>query len=108
MGKDRQGHRSIANGKNGELLLKGVISCCSKDRPLIQADQVVTLGETGRHMCEGEFESLKAIFAVSPNFVPKPHAWGKYYKENPETYFLLTEFRDVGQQVRTIPLISFG
>lgn len=61
---------------------------------------MVTLGKTGRHMCEGEFESLKAIYAVSPDFVPKPYAWGKYHKNDPETYFLLAEFRDVGQQVR--------
>jgi protein-ribulosamine 3-kinase len=52
-------------------------------------------------MCEGEFESLKAVHAVSPDFVPKPYAWGKYCVpalENVETYFLLVEFRDVGQQ----------
>lgn len=50
-------------------------------------------------MCEGEFESLKAIYAVSPSFVPKPYAWGKYKQDEPETYFLLAEFRDVGEQV---------
>ncbi|KAI9774251.1 MAG: hypothetical protein M1839_001753 [Geoglossum umbratile] len=60
--------------------------------------KVVALGETGRHMCEGEFESLKAIYAVSPSFVPKPYAWGKYSQEGPDTYFLLAEFRDVGEQ----------
>ena len=64
--------------------------------------KVMTLGRTGRHMCEGEFESLKAIHAVSPNFVPKPYAWGKYLQEKQETYFLLTEFRDVGEQVSLI------
>lgn len=52
-------------------------------------------------MCEGEFESLKAIHAVSPGFVPQPYSWGKYTQEDPETYFLLAEFRDVGKQVRT-------
>lgn len=57
------------------------------------------MGDTGRYMCEGEFESLKAIYAVSPGFVPKPFAWGRYRCENPETYYLLTEFRDVGEQV---------
>jgi protein-ribulosamine 3-kinase len=54
-------------------------------------------------MCEGEFESLKAIYAVSPDFVPKPYSWGKYNQtdiENPAIYFLLAEFRNVGQQVR--------
>lgn len=63
--------------------------------------QVVTLGNTGKHMCEGEYESLKAMHAVSPGFVPEPYAWGKYAQEDSETYFLLAEFRDVGKQVRT-------
>ena len=53
-------------------------------------------------MCEGEFESLKAIHAVTPDFVPKPYAWGKYRQEDPETYFLLAEFREVGKQVRAV------
>ena len=51
-------------------------------------------------MCQGEFESLKAIHAVVPGFVPEPYAWGKYAQENPTTYFLLAAFRDVGMQVR--------
>ena len=51
-------------------------------------------------MCEGEFESLKAIHAVSPSFVPQPYAWGRCRREDSETYFLLAEFRDVGEQVR--------
>ncbi|KAI9688768.1 MAG: hypothetical protein M1822_001125 [Bathelium mastoideum] len=49
-------------------------------------------------MCEGEYESLKAIHAVSPSFVPEPYAWGRCRQEDPETYFLLVEFRDVGEQ----------
>ena len=53
-------------------------------------------------MCEGEFESLKAIHAVTPDFVPKPYAWGKYRQDDPETYFLLAEFREVGKQVRAV------
>ena len=53
-------------------------------------------------MCEGEFESLKAIYAVCPGFVPKPYAWGKYQQEDPETYFLLAQFRDVGKQVGAV------
>ena len=51
-------------------------------------------------MCEGEYESLKAIYEVSPGFVPEPYAWGRYTEPDPETYFLLAEFRDVGKQVR--------
>lgn len=53
-------------------------------------------------MCEGEYESLKAIYAVSPGFVPQPFAWGKYAQEGPEVYFLLAEFRDVGEQVKPL------
>ncbi|KAL8893831.1 MAG: hypothetical protein Q9192_004879, partial [Flavoplaca navasiana] len=60
--------------------------------------KVVTLGSTGRSMCEGEYESLKEIYQVSPDFVPKPFAWGRYREPQPEIYFLLAEFRDVGDQ----------
>jgi len=59
--------------------------------------KVVTLGKIGRHMCEGEYESLKAIYAISPSFVPQPYAWGKLEGAD-ETYFLLAAFRDVGEQ----------
>ena len=55
-------------------------------------------------MCEREFESLKAIHAVSPGFVPEPYAWGKYAEEDPETYFLLVEFRDIGKQVSALTI----
>lgn len=50
-------------------------------------------------MCEGEFESLKAVNAASPGFAPMPYAWGKV---GDETCFLLMEFRkiDKDQQVR--------
>ncbi|KAI4268567.1 MAG: hypothetical protein LQ337_007766 [Flavoplaca oasis] len=49
-------------------------------------------------MCEGEYESLKEIYQVSPDFVPKPFAWGRYREPQPEIYFLLTQFRDIGDQ----------
>ncbi|KAF2643085.1 hypothetical protein P280DRAFT_496801, partial [Massarina eburnea CBS 473.64] len=60
--------------------------------------KTMSLHTTGRTMIEGEFESLKALHAVSPDLAPKPIAWGKYEKELPETYFLLAEFREVGEQ----------
>lgn len=52
-------------------------------------------------MCEGEFESLKAMHAVLPIFATKPHAWGKLDQsaaDDQDTYFLLAEFRNVGEQ----------
>ena len=58
----------------------------------------MSLGATGRLLIEGEFESLKAIHAVSPELTPEPLAWGKYDQEEPETYFLLAQFREVGEQ----------
>lgn len=48
-------------------------------------------------MCRGEFESLKAIHAVSPTISPKVYAWGKF-TQSPLTYFMLAEFREVGEQ----------
>ncbi len=49
-------------------------------------------------MSEGQFEADKAIHAVSPSFCPEPHAWGQYRKAESPTYFLLAEFREIGQQ----------
>ncbi|KAK4154549.1 protein-ribulosamine 3-kinase, chloroplastic [Chaetomidium leptoderma] len=54
------------------------------------------LGDTGRAMILGEYESLKAIHVVSPNIVPEPYGWGKY--DGSDTCFLLAEFREVGEQ----------
>lgn len=47
-------------------------------------------------MCEGEFESLKAMHAVVPSFIPIVYGWGAL-KKGPG-YFLLAEFREIGQQ----------
>jgi protein-ribulosamine 3-kinase len=42
-------------------------------------------------MCEGEYESLKAIYAVLPWFVPQPYAWGKI-EGSEETFSYLRHF----------------
>jgi protein-ribulosamine 3-kinase len=50
-------------------------------------------------MIIGEYEGLRAMNAVSPELVPKPYACGHYKSvENKDTYFLLAEFRLVGEQ----------
>lgn len=49
-------------------------------------------------MCEGEYESLKAIHSVSPTTAPRAYAWGKFSKGMPPTYFMLDEFREDGEQ----------
>ncbi|KAE9369678.1 hypothetical protein N431DRAFT_380962 [Stipitochalara longipes BDJ] len=50
--------------------------------------------DVGKNMVRGEFESMKAIHAVSPDFVSKPIAWGTYTTV-PDTHFFLCEFRDM-------------
>lgn len=42
-------------------------------------------------MMRGEFESMRAIHAVSPMFAPNPIAWGTF-KSNPELHFFLCDF----------------
>lgn len=54
----------------------------------------VVSGETGRNMVHGEFESMKAIHALTPDFAPKPIAWGTY-DSVPSTHFFLCEFREM-------------
>ena len=47
-------------------------------------------------MCEGEYESMKALNAVSETLAPRPHTWGKYKDE--EAWFMIVDFREVGEQ----------
>jgi len=60
--------------------------------------KVQSMPEIARCMIEGEFESLKALYAVSPKFVPEPFAMGHYQQDGHDTFFLLEEFRPVGEQ----------
>ncbi|KAI9778640.1 MAG: hypothetical protein M1816_004002 [Peltula sp. TS41687] len=50
--------------------------------------------ELGKNMTHGEFESMKAIYALMPDFVPKPIGWGTY-QTIPETHFFLCEYREM-------------
>jgi protein-ribulosamine 3-kinase len=50
--------------------------------------------DVGRDMLSSEHESMKAIHSVTPDFIPKPIAWGKY-ESIPDTYFILSEYRDM-------------
>lgn len=53
--------------------------------------------EIGKRMVHGEFESMKAIYEVSPTFTPKPVAWGTY-QCLPDTHFFLCEFRNMKEE----------
>ena len=52
----------------------------------------IATDEAGRVMMEGEYNSMISIYEISPDFVPKPHTWGKFKLEAPETYFFLCDF----------------
>ncbi|KAF8428592.1 Fructosamine kinase-domain-containing protein [Tirmania nivea] len=58
----------------------------------------VALEEKGREMLNGEFESMTALYATSPEFVPKPHAWGSY-QSLPDTHFFLCDFHDMIEEL---------
>ena len=49
----------------------------------------------------GEFESMKALFATSPDFMPRPHDWGSY-KSIPDTHFFLCDFHDMVEELPEI------
>jgi protein-ribulosamine 3-kinase len=51
--------------------------------------------EAGRQMMEGEFNAMSELYKTMPTFIPKPHSWGKYRVESPETYFFLSQFIDM-------------
>jgi protein-ribulosamine 3-kinase len=61
----------------------------------------VASGDRGRGMLEGEFESMKVIYAVTPDFAPKPIAWGTF-KSNPDLHFFLCDFHDMDDEVPEI------
>ncbi|KAJ5657797.1 Fructosamine/Ketosamine-3-kinase [Penicillium longicatenatum] len=48
--------------------------------------------DKGRVMLEGEFHSMRELYNANPNFIPKPHAWGKFNISNPDTYYFLCDF----------------
>jgi protein-ribulosamine 3-kinase len=49
-------------------------------------------------MARGEFESMSLFYAMVPEFVVKPIAWGKCASV-PETYFFISEFHDLDDEV---------
>jgi protein-ribulosamine 3-kinase len=54
----------------------------------------IALDEQGRRMMHGEFESMSALYAIAPDFVPKPYAWGTY-KDIEGMHFFLCDFQFV-------------
>jgi protein-ribulosamine 3-kinase len=50
--------------------------------------------EQGKNMIYGEFESMKTIHTLLPDFAPKPIAWGTY-ESIPDTHFFLCNYREM-------------
>ena len=50
--------------------------------------------EQGKYMMHGEFESMKTIHTLLPDFAPRPIAWGTYVSI-PNTHFFLCDYREM-------------
>jgi protein-ribulosamine 3-kinase len=58
----------------------------------------VSIGQRGKEMMFGEFESMKAIYSTIPDLTPRPIACGTY-SSDPDIHFLLTEFHEVSDDL---------
>ncbi|RKK89758.1 hypothetical protein BFJ68_g16633 [Fusarium oxysporum] len=61
----------------------------------------VAEGDNGRGMMSGEFESMSLLYLITPDFVPKPHAWGTY-QSLPNLHFFLCDFHDMTEELPEI------
>ena len=52
----------------------------------------VAEGENGRGMIRGEFEGVSLLYFMTPDFAPRPHAWGTY-QGLPQFHFFLCDFQ---------------
>lgn len=50
--------------------------------------------DQGKSILHGEYESMKKVHAVVPDYVPKPITWGTY-KHDPDTHFFICEYREM-------------
>jgi protein-ribulosamine 3-kinase len=58
----------------------------------------VAAGDRGRGMMEGEYESMKVLYSVTPHFCPKPLTHGTF-KSNPDLHFFLCDFREMDDEL---------
>ncbi|CZT06936.1 hypothetical protein WAI453_012824 [Rhynchosporium graminicola] len=61
----------------------------------------VAEGDNGMGMMRGEFESMSLLYSLTPDFVPKPHAWGTY-KTLSQFHFFLCDFHDMTEELPEI------
>lgn len=58
----------------------------------------VSYGHHGREALRGEFEGTSAMHAITPDFCPKPIAWGSL-RDEPDGHFYLCKFYDFTEGV---------
>lgn len=58
----------------------------------------VAAGDRGRGMMEGEYESMKVLYSVTPHFRPRPLTYGTY-KSNSDLHFFLCDFREMDDEL---------
>lgn len=59
----------------------------------------------GGQMMQGEFHALAELYKWAPDFVPKPHSWGRYaHPPDLEAYFLLLEYIDMTSEAMPDPV----
>jgi protein-ribulosamine 3-kinase len=66
-------------------------------REVLKWDQVST-GDDGREALKGEFESTSAIYSITPDFCPKPIAWGTF-NNDPDSHFYVCKFYEFTEGV---------
>lgn len=54
--------------------------------------------DVGKNMVRGEYESMKAIHTILPEFAPQPIAHGTY-ETVPDIHYFLCEFRDMAEEM---------
>lgn len=63
-------------------------------------------GQAAEEMFRGEYESLNAIANSVPGFCPRALAWGFLEESNGKSFFLATEFLELGVGGRTGPPLA--
>ncbi|KAJ4405277.1 hypothetical protein N0V82_010349 [Gnomoniopsis sp. IMI 355080] len=58
----------------------------------------------GGQMMQGEFHSISEFYKFAPDFVPKPHSWGRYALDGFEAYFLLLEYIEMTSEAMPDPV----
>lgn len=79
-------HMELPDGSEQEFLLKSA--------PLA----------LGGQMMQGEFHAISEFYKFAPDFVPRPHSWGRYALEDFEAYFLLLEYIEMTTEAMPDPV----